>query len=304
MASVDLGPPGGWDPGRAVGKGILSGVMRLLRIEHTIFSLPFAYVGALASGYGFTVRDALLMALAVLGLRSASMSFNNIADRDIDAHNPRTAGRPLVTGAVSLRLAWLLVLAGLALFHVSSLLLNWFAFVLSWPISLIALSYPYAKRLHPYPHIHLGLSLGLVVFGGAVAASGDELSSLYQVMATVPWDLVAMVALWVAGFDIIYSVQDAEFDRRMGLGSLPAWLGERRARWVALAHHVLAALLLVAHYARIATVYIPALALMVAGLAILLGQHLIGNTRLAFNMNLAFPFVVLGLELIPALSPG
>ena len=302
MASGDPGPSESWDPGRAEGKGVFSGIMRLLRIEHTIFSLPFAYVGALASGYGFTARDALLMALAVLGLRSASMSFNNIADRDIDARNPRTAGRPLVTGAVSLRLAWLLVLAGLALFHLSSLLLNRFAFALSWPISLIALSYPYAKRLHAYPHIHLGLSLGLVVFGGAVAASGDELSSLHQVMTTVPWDLVVMVALWVAGFDIIYSVQDAEFDRRMGLGSIPAWLGVGRARWVAIAHHLLASLLFVTHYARIATMYPPALALLAAGLAVLLGQHFIGNTRIAFNMNLTFPFIVLGLELIPALA--
>lgn len=283
---------GGWDPGRVVDAGGLRPLLRLLRIEHTLFSLPFAYVGALASGYSFDLVDAALMALAVIGLRSSSMAFNNLADAEIDALNPRTRFRPIVTGAVSRRTAWLIMVLGLVVFHLSSAALNIHAFLLSFPIAFIALSYPYAKRVHPLPHLHLGLSLGMVVLGGAVAASGDEVGSTIAVLQRVPWALVASVSLWVAGFDIVYSIQDMEFDRRMGLGSIPALLGEKRARIIAFVFHVLTLGTLLYYYLPIAfTKPIVGLGVAIAGL-VLLGQHFTDD-RMAFNINLAFPFTIL-----------
>ena len=233
-----------WDPGRVSAGSKLHAIARLIRVEHTLFSLPFAYAGAILSGHPFTLADAVLIALALLGLRSAAMAYNNIADLDIDRLNPRSASRPLVVGAVSTREAYAVVVLGSILYYASAALLNKYALILSPLLWLTAMTYPYAKRIHPLPHVHLGLVLGLSVLGGAVAASGDEASSLWDALSSVPWDYVAGVTLWVAGFDIVYSIMDLEFDRRHGLGSIPVVLGARRAVVAALLFHVASALLM------------------------------------------------------------
>ena len=235
-----------WDPGRLAGRGRLHAVARLIRVEHTLFSLPFAYAGAVLSGYPFTLRDAILMFLALFGLRSAAMAYNNIADLDIDRLNPRSRMRPLVTGALTLRDAYLVAAAGSLLYYASAALLNRPALILSPLLWIAAMTYPYAKRLHSLPHIHLGLVLGLSVLGGAVAASGDELGNVVDALRAVPWDYVVAVTFWVAGFDIVYSIMDLEFDRRLGLGSVPALVGERLAPVVALGLHVAASILFLA----------------------------------------------------------
>ena len=234
-----------WDPGRLAGRGRLHAVARLIRVEHTLFSLPFAYAGAVLSGHPFTLRDALLIFLALFGLRSAAMAYNNIADLDIDRLNPRSRMRPLVTGALTVRDAYLVVAVGSLLYYASAALLNRPALILSPLLWITAMTYPYAKRLHSLPHIHLGLVLGLSVLGGAVAASGDELGNVADALGAVPWDYVVAVTLWVAGFDIVYSIMDIEFDRRLNLGSIPALVGERLAPAVALGLHIAASLLLI-----------------------------------------------------------
>jgi len=218
-----------WDPGRVYSANKLRAVMRLIRIEHTIFSLPFAYVGIALSGYACTPKIVLLSTLAVFGLRSASMAFNNIADFEIDRKNPRTSARPLISGALSFKDAWIVVAIGSLFYFLSALLLNLYAFAFSPILYVIAMSYPYAKRLHPFPHIHLGLALGFVVFGGAVAASGGMAHSFYKVIISVPWLYLLGVTFWVAGFDTIYSIMDLEFDRKEGLGSIPALIGPKGA---------------------------------------------------------------------------
>ncbi len=283
-----------WDAGRIRYRSRFHALMRLVRIEHTLFSLPFAYAGAVLSGYNFTLRDAVLMALAVLGLRTAGMAYNNIADLDIDRMNPRTRGRPLVTGAVSLREAWSLVVLGSLLFIISAWMLNIYALLFSPILLALALSYPYAKRLHSLPHLHLGLVLGSVVFGGAVAASGDEALSIIEVLRSVPWLYVAAVSLWVAGFDVIYSIMDYEFDKTHGIGSIPALLGVRGAYATALLMHIIASALFLAGIRAYRLGWIGAVSL-VLGVALILAQHPAawrGRIPLAFNLNLVIPLVV------------
>ena len=285
-----------WDPGKVTGGGRLRGLLRLVRIEHTLFSLPYAYLGAYWASGHVTLWEAVWLGLAVLGLRTAAMAYNNIADYDIDRLNPRTARRPLVTGVVSFRDAWTLVAAGSALYYLSAWALNIYALLLSPILWIIAITYPHAKRIHWLPHIHLGLTLGLVVFGGAVGAYGDQATSLMEVLARVPWILVIAVTLWVAGFDIVYSIQDRDFDIRHGLGSVPARLGIRAALILALAFHLAASLL----YGIAAFQIGSPLAYIALGAAasLLLVQHLVvwsctmRCVGLAFNLNLAVGLII------------
>jgi 4-hydroxybenzoate polyprenyltransferase len=292
-----------WDPGRLARRSRLSALARLVRIEHTLFSLPFAYAGAvLAYPQGLGAWEAVWIFLAVLGLRTAAMSFNNIADLDIDRANPRTAGRPLVTGAVSLRDAWILVVAGSILYFVSAAALNRYALILSPLPWILAITYPYAKRVHWLPHLHLGFVLGLVVFGGAVAVYGDHARSLADVLAKVPWIYVLAVSLWVAGFDAYYAVMDEEFDRKMGLRSIPARFGTEGALWASRIMHAASAALLAAGVwsYRIGSVGSAGMA---AGIALLAYQHYllaregVSSIPRAFNVNLALGLLI-GLSIV------
>ena len=284
-----------WDPGKLSRAGNkIEAFSRLLRIEHTLFSLPFAYAGAILSGYPFTAFDALWMATAVLGLRTAAMAYNNIADLDIDRLNPRTASRPLVVGAVSLREAWSLVLGGSLLYFISAAMLNIYALLLSPIVLAVAITYPHAKRIHPLPHIHLGLSLGAVVFGGAVAASGDEAAGLGEVLVSVPWLLVAAVILWVAGFDTIYSIMDADFDQKYGLRSIPAFLGPRLSRLAAVAMHTITSILLIL-LARVYGFGILGWTAVIVSIILMAVEHVLawrGMLREAFNTNLAIALLL------------
>jgi len=282
---------------------------RLVRVEHTLFSLPFAYLGAvLATGGRVTAWEAAWLALAVLGLRTAAMAYNNIADLPIDAANPRSRGRPLVTGAVTTREAWALVALGSALYYASAAALNRIALLLSPILWLVAMTYPWAKRVHWCPHLHLGLTLGLVVFGGAIGAVGDEVSGVSEALSRVPWLVVAAVTLWVAGFDIVYSVMDYEFDRAMGLGSAPARLGVRAALALAAACHAATVALLAAaarEYGLGAAGYL----VVAATAALLAAQHALLAARgleeipRAFNLNLGVS-VVMGVGLTLAALEG
>lgn len=279
------------------GEGKLHALSRLIRVEHTLFSLPYAYLGALMATPKITLREAVLIFLAVLGLRTAGMAYNNIVDLPIDKLNPRSAKRPLVTGALTLRDAWLTVLAGSLLYYASAALLNWYALVLSPILWIVALTYPYAKRIHPLPHLHLGFTLGLVVFGGAVAAIGDEAGSMLALLERIPWEMVFAVTFWVAGFDILYSIMDYDFDVEHGLGSVPAWLGVKRAIWAALGFHITFLALL---YYVIIKYYMGAIAFAAFTLTtvlIAIQYYIVARRGLegiptAFNLNLAIGLIV------------
>ncbi len=296
MGESSEGLPG-FDPGMVRAGGKLHALGRLVRIEHTLFSLPYAYLGALLAPGNVSVWEATWIGLAVLGLRTAAMAFNNIADLPIDKENPRSRNRPLVTGALSIRDAWILVVIGSILYYLSAAMLNKYALMLSPVLWLTAMTYPYAKRLHPLPHIHLGLTLGLVVFGGAVAAYGDEASSVIEVLSAVPWIVVIAVSLWVAGFDVIYSIMDYEFDTRIGLGSLPAAIGPEDAVKVAAILHVVFAALMawtirIYGLDGIAMLSLSAVSLLLAGQYLVLYKRGFEAIPQAFNLNLAVGVII------------
>ncbi len=287
-----------WDPGRLKGRGKAKAIVRLLRLEHTLFSLPFAYAGA-AVAYPESLRDPrvlTLIALAVLGLCSAGMAYNNIADLDIDKLNPRTNKRPLVTGSVTVKEAWLIVVIGSILYYASAAMLNRYALLLSPFLWIATITYPHAKRLHWLPHLHLGLVLGLVVFGGAIAAYGGRASSLADALSRVPWEYVAAVTFWVAGFDVYYAIMDLDFDRKHGLGSVPARLGVNAALKISLAFHALFLVLLAASI-PIRGLGGPALVGLVLAVILVAYQHALVRRSLdlipkAFNVNLALGAII------------
>jgi 4-hydroxybenzoate polyprenyltransferase len=214
-------------------------LLEMIKFSHTLFALPFALTGMVLAARGFPSLDRLLWILAAMvGARTAAMTWNRIADREIDARNPRTAGRHLPTGAVSTSEAWALTAGGVALMEVAAWRLNPLCLQLS-PIALLVLfAYPYAKRFTWLCHYLLGLALSAAPLGAWVAVTGEW-----------SWRIVPLgfaVLLWVAGFDILYALQDLEFDRSAGLHSLPQRLGTRRALKLAARLHacVIALLLL------------------------------------------------------------
>ncbi|WP_456422477.1 UbiA-like polyprenyltransferase [Thermococcus sp.] len=227
-----------FDPGEVSKASRFHALMRLIRIEHTLFSLPYAYVGAFLSGFPVTAREIILMSLALLGLRSSALAYNNIADLDIDSLNPRTWNRPLIKGAVKLGDAWWVVVVGSVVYFVSAVLLNRWTALLSFLPWIVAMSYSGAKRRHSFPHLHLGLTLALAVAGGTIAVAGN--ASLLEALEKIPWAFFLGVLLWVAGFDIIYSTMDYEFDLKHGIGSIPARFGIKKALDMALAFHLMA----------------------------------------------------------------
>lgn len=212
---------------------------RLVRFSHTLFAMPFALVG-LVLGFveegGFSWRVLLLVLACMVLARSAAMGYNRLADRKIDVKNPRTAGREIPRGVVSARGARWFVGVCCVLFVVACGLLNWLVLWLSPVALLVILSYSHSKRFTSLCHYWLGLGLGLTPVAGYVAATGRF--SLPMVV------LGAGVALWTAGFDIIYSLQDEAFDREQGLHSVPVRLGVPGAIRVARITHLVALLLI------------------------------------------------------------
>jgi 4-hydroxybenzoate polyprenyltransferase len=204
--------------------------LRLVAIEHSVFALPFAYLSAVIAGS--TWLDLLLITIAMVGARTFAMAANRIIDRHIDARNPRTASRELVTGAVSVRTAWIGAIIALAVFFAAALALNWLCFLLS-PLAVIPLVvYPYAKRFTNWPHLVLAIAQAVGPIGAWLAVTGKFEGS------GPAWLLGAAVGLWIGGFDLIYASQDAEIDRRIGVRSAPARYGVRFALRAAVAAHV------------------------------------------------------------------
>ena len=211
--------------------------LSLVKVEHSVFALPFAYLAALTA---MAQRDRHvhfatlgLVTVAMVGARTFAMAANRIIDRRIDAGNPRTAGRELVTGAVSVRNAWLGALVALAVFLGAAALLNPLCLALS-PLAVLPLVvYPYGKRFTNWPHAILALAQMVGPVGAWLAVTGT-------VRGSAPaWVLGAAVGLWIGGFDLIYATQDVEVDRRIGVHSVPARYGVRFALYASTGAHVL-----------------------------------------------------------------
>jgi 4-hydroxybenzoate polyprenyltransferase len=210
--------------------------LRLVAFEHSVFALPFAYLSALTAMLvnGGRVRwaDLLLITVAMVGARTFAMAANRIIDRHIDARNPRTAGRELVTGAVSVRTAWIGAVAALVVFLAAAALLNPLVFALA-PLAVVPLVvYPYAKRFTDWPHAILGVAQAVGPVGAWLAVTGTFTGS------GPAWLLGVAVGLWIGGFDLIYACQDAEVDRRIRVRSVPARYGVRFALVASTMAHV------------------------------------------------------------------
>ncbi len=218
--------------------GSLRTTLEMIKIEHSVFALPFALMGALLAARGLpSARQLLWIVIAMVGARSAAMSLNRLIDRHIDAQNPRTAGRALPTGALSVRFAAGFAVASSAVLVIAAYELNSLAFRLS-PVALVILViYSYTKRFTIWSHIVLGFCLGMAPAAAWIAVRG---SLSWSVLL-----LTAAVTLWTAGFDIIYACQDVEFDRAAGLCSVPRRWGIPRALQISSALHFLMAMLLV-----------------------------------------------------------
>jgi 4-hydroxybenzoate polyprenyltransferase len=197
-------------------------VLEMIKIEHTLFALPFAFTGMLLAAGGWPQWTTVgWIVVAMVGARSAAMGWNRLADRHIDAANPRTAGRALPAGRVGTGFVAGFVAASAALLVVAAWRLNPLAFALS-PVALaILLLYSYTKRFTWASHLVLGLSLAGAPLGAWIAVRGD--------VEAAPMVLAGAVLLWVAGFDILYALQDRDFDLGAGLHSIPARFGVRGA---------------------------------------------------------------------------
>ncbi len=205
--------------------------LEFVKIEHTLFALPFAYSGALVAGY-LDLRLAFLIFTAFTGLRTFAMAFNRIIDREIDALNPRTAKRHLPSGKIKLKDAYLIAFVGFAVYELSAFMINKTAFLLSPIPPIVAYVYPYLKRFTCLSHYVLGLNLALAPLGGWVAVR-DSIDFSLEILA-----FSIAVIFWVAGFDMIYALQDIEFDRKLRLHSVGAHFGERFAKILSRTNHV------------------------------------------------------------------
>lgn len=206
--------------------------LEAIKFEHTIFALPFALLSLLYASEGVPqARVVGWILAAMVGARTAAMAFNRIADRAIDAQNPRTRMRALPAGLLTVRQMATAMAIAIAVFLYAAWQLNWVCFALA-PVALaITLGYSYSKRFTPLSHYWLGLSLGIAPSAVWIAVRGT--------LETPPIWLTAGVTLWVAGFDILYSLQDEAFDRMHGLRSLPQTLGAARAIAVSRLSHAL-----------------------------------------------------------------
>ncbi|RPJ61012.1 MAG: 4-hydroxybenzoate octaprenyltransferase [Acidobacteria bacterium] len=213
-------------------------VLEMIKFEHTVFAIPFAFLGAFLAARGFPGWESTLwIILAMFGARSAAMGFNRVVDAELDSRNPRTANRALPLRLLTRRFVLVFVAFSSLLFFFAAWNLNPLALYLS-PLALfIVLGYSYTKRFTSLSHLFLGLSLAIAPVGGWVAVRGE--------LDVAPFYIAAAVVFWVAGFDIIYACQDVEFDRSARLYSLPSRSGIRRSLQISSGLHVVMVLLLV-----------------------------------------------------------
>ena len=245
----------------------VAATLSMIRFAHTIFALPFALLSTLLAAGGVPSLPTLFWILvAMVGARSAAMSFNRIVDRGIDARNPRTASRELPAGILSVRFAALFSAVSAALFVLAAAQLNRLCLLLS-PVALaVVLGYSLTKRFTSLSHVVLGLSLAIAPVGAWIAVTGA--------FALLPVVLALAVVFWVAGFDVLYSLQDETFDREQGLRSLPAQLGNRRALLLSALFHAAALALLFGTFVLARGGLLFGLGVVLAG-AFLVRQHAI-----------------------------
>lgn len=207
----------------------------LVMFQHSVFSLPFIFIAMIVAAEGwFGMKLLILGTLAAISARNAAMGFNRYVDRAFDIRNPRTAGRPSVDGRLDGASIAIFTLVNALVFMAVAYFINDLAFFLSFPVLIVLLSYSYFKRFSSMAHLVLGISLGLAPMAGAIAVLGSV--PLWSVWLSIG------VVFWVAGFDLLYSLQDMEFDKTNGLHSIPSRFGSSATLKISAGFHILTVL--------------------------------------------------------------
>jgi 4-hydroxybenzoate polyprenyltransferase len=259
----------------------LKTTLAMIKFEHTLFALPFAFLGAILAANGLpTWQQIVWITVAMVGARSAAMTFNRIVDRDVDAENPRTANREIPSGKLSVGFAWAFLYVSIGVFLLASYSLNWLTFALSPVALIIVLGYSYAKRFTAFAHVFLGLALAISPSAAWIAVRGslDE---------EIPLLLSLMVLMWTAGFDVLYACQDSDFDRKSGLHSIPARFGIARSLWIARLFHFQAFIVLLLLYLATGLGWPALVGVGVVG-ALLVYQHTLVKANDLSRLNAAF----------------
>jgi len=257
----------------------------MIKVEHSVFALPFAMIGMMwgsLAAYktawpGFWIFGWIVVAM--VSCRSAAMAFNRIADRNIDAENQRTKLRALPAGLLKLRHVNLFFFASCAIFILAAGMLNPLSLALSPVALLVTLGYSFAKRFTPLCHFGLGLSLGIAPAAAWIATTGK-----------LDWPILPItlaVIFWSSGFDIIYALQDEDFDREHGLRSLPVSIGKTRALLVSRASHLLAVACLVVGGIMVSTGPVYFTGVVAAAALLVYEQSLVKPSDLS-RVNMAF----------------
>jgi len=259
----------------------LKTTLEMIKFEHTLFALPFAFLGAILAADGLpTAWQIIWITAAMFGARSAAMTFNRIIDRRFDAENPRTANRELPSGKLSVSFARAFFFASVILFATAAYSLNWLTFALS-PIALLSiLGYSYAKRFTSFAHLILGWSLAISPTAAWIAVRG-------AIDSEVPLLLSLLVMMWTAGFDVLYACQDYEFDKKAGLRSIPARFGIKNSLKIARLFHVQAFIVLFLLYLVTGLGWLALVGVFAVG-ALMIYQHTLVKPNDLSRMNAAF----------------
>lgn len=259
----------------------LKTTLEMIKFEHTLFALPFAFLGAVLAADGLpTWWQILWITVAMFGARSAAMTFNRIIDRRFDAANPRTAKRELPSGKLSVSFAWTFFFASVILFELAAYSLNWLTFALS-PVALLSiLGYSYAKRFTSFAHLILGWSLAISPTAAWIAVRG-------AIDSPVPLLLSLLVMMWTAGFDVLYACQDYEYDKKAGLRSIPARFGIKNSLMIARIFHAQAFFVLILLYLLTGLGWLALVGVFAVG-ALMVYQHTLVKPNDLSRMNAAF----------------
>ena len=207
-------------------------ILETIKFSHTIFALPFAFIGAILAKRGIPSWDKILWILiAMVGARSGAMATNRLFDYKFDRENPRTKNWPLVKGEISFIFLIIFTIISYSIFVFSAYMLNKLCFILSFPVIFILSFYSLTKRFTPFSHLFLGFAISLAPVGAWIAIKGE--------INWQPFLISLAVMFWIAGFDVFYALQDMEFDRKVGLYSIPAKYGVKKSLLISKIFHAI-----------------------------------------------------------------
>jgi 4-hydroxybenzoate polyprenyltransferase len=259
--------------------GKLRVLLEMVKWEHTVFALPFAYAGMLAAPAPFSLSNLIWITVAMIGARTAGMTLNRIIDASIDARNPRTADRAIPKGLIGMREAWIFTLVSVGLLVLATLFLAPITRML-WPLVVLGfVVYPYTKRFTWLCHLALGIANGLAPAAAWVAVTND--------VSWTPVLIWAAAALWVGGFDIIYALLDRDFDLENRVNSLPARFGVGSALVVSRLWHAVSVVFLVAFGAAAGLGVVYYLGVLVVAWLLFYEQSLVRKDDLS-KLDMAF----------------